>query len=72
MEMRNIGYHLTPVSASEGGISTACMMECMVTGAILSGSGGGGYFISPEVFDMLTCDVEVQNFIRQKIAQNSE
>lgn len=62
-----IAYQLSPVDKTEGSMGTACMMECVVTGAILSGSGGGGYFISPEVFELLTRDVKVQTFIRESL-----
>jgi len=67
-----IAYQVSPVARAEGGMGTACMMECMVTGAILSGSGGGGYFISPEVFELLTRDAKVQTFIRKTLMMRED
>lgn len=49
-----IGYRLEPVHESQpGSIQTAAVMTCMATGKELSGMGGGGDFISPEVFASL-------------------
>lgn len=45
-----IAYRLTPVRAPEpGGIATAAVMTCMATGRVLSGMGGGGTYLAPEV-----------------------
>jgi hypothetical protein len=49
-----IAYRLTPVRETEpGGIATAAVMTCMATGRILSGMGGGGLYLAPEVVDAL-------------------
>lgn len=54
MSKEPIAYRLTPAYPPEpGSLSTACVMTCMATGKILSGSGGGGAFLAPEVFEML-------------------
>lgn len=51
---RIVAYRLVPVQEiQEGGIATAAVMTCMVTGRTLSGMGGGGSFIAPEVVDAL-------------------
>lgn len=61
-------YRLEPIHPQTGmGFATACVMDCMVTGKMLSGSGGGGHYISPEVYDLLLRDKEVQALIRQKL-----
>jgi len=39
----------------------------MVTGKMLSSSGGGSYAISPEVFDILQNDEEVRALIKRKV-----
>jgi len=60
---------------TDGGFATACVMSCMVSGKMLSGSGGGGSYISPEVYEILLRDKEVQALIRQKlvdVAQTSK
>ena len=36
-----------------GSLATAAIIRCAVSGEILSGSGGGGEFISPEVREWL-------------------
>jgi hypothetical protein len=46
-----VAYRLTPVYPPEGdSMATACVMQCEATGAFLSGSGGGGVFISPAFY----------------------
>lgn len=45
-----VAYRLHPVYEIEpGGIATAAVMSCMATGRTLSGMGGGGRFLAPEV-----------------------
>lgn len=65
--VKAIAYRLEPVQPSMGGMATACMMYCGVTGLALSGSGGGGNYISPEVWEVLQGDGEVRELIRQKV-----
>lgn len=49
-----IAYRLTPVRETPpGGMATAAVMTCMATGRVLSGMGGGGQYLSPEVVDAL-------------------
>jgi len=49
-----IAYRLTPVREIEpGGIATAAVMTCMATGRTLSGMGGGGTYLAPEVVDAI-------------------
>lgn len=51
---RIIAYRLARVlELEEGGIATAALMKCMATGEVLSGMGGGGEFLSPEVVQAL-------------------
>lgn len=64
---KKIGYTLNPIRPSDGGFMTAALMTCMVTGKMLSSSGGGTYAIAPEVFDLLRDDAEVQELIKRKI-----
>jgi hypothetical protein len=64
---KTIAYRLERVKPSKGGIATACVMDCMVTGKMLSGSGGGSEYLAPEVVDILRYDKEVQALIQQKI-----
>jgi len=64
-----------PVEPGKAGLATACVMSCCVSGKMLSGMGGGGSYISPEVYDLLQHDKEVQALIRQKlvdVAQTSK
>lgn len=45
-----IAYRLAPVyEIPPGGIAAAAVMTCLATGKVLSGSGGGGEFLSPLV-----------------------
>lgn len=54
MSREIIAYRLQPVYATPpGGISTACVMQCAATGRVLSGDGGGGTFLAPEVVEKL-------------------
>lgn len=47
-----IAYRLEPVHELESGsIATAAVMQCMATGEILEGMGGGGDFLSPGVVE---------------------
>jgi len=49
-----IAYRLSPVRETEpGGIATAAVMTCMATGRMLSGMGGGGLYLAPEVVESL-------------------
>lgn len=63
-----IGYQLSPVTNEAAGFATACIMEDMVTGKMISSSGGGAYAISKETFDLLTSDQEVRALIRSKLS----
>lgn len=66
-DMRKIiGYRLEAIQPN-GGFGTAAMLDCMVTGKNLSGSGGGSYAVSPEVFAVLKSDPEVQELIKRKV-----
>lgn len=65
--VKTVGYQLSAIRPS-GGFGTACMLNCMVTGRNLSNSGGGCNTISPEVFEVLRNDAEVQELIKRKIA----
>lgn len=47
-------YKVTPIFRQEpGGFATAAIQECMATGKILSGSGGGGLALSKELVHAL-------------------
>lgn len=49
-----IAYRLTPVKELEpGGIGTAAVMTCMASGRLLSGMGGGGMYLAPDVVEAL-------------------
>jgi len=49
-----IAYRLQPVYETEpGGIANAAVMSCTATGRVLSGMGGGGRFLAPEVVKAL-------------------
>jgi len=49
-----IAYRLSPVRETEpGSIATAAVMTCMATGRMLSGMGGGGLYLAPEVVESL-------------------
>ena len=54
-----IAYRLTPIYAPTPGprgqeaFFSAAVISCMATGKMLSGMGGGGEFLSPEVVEML-------------------
>lgn len=61
-----IGYQLSAIQPA-GGFGTACILDCMVTGKIISSSGGGCNAISPEVFDLLRGDEEVRALIKRKV-----
>jgi hypothetical protein len=63
-------YRIDPIwprSSANMGFATAAVMDCMVSGKMLSGSGGGGDYISPEVYELLYRDKEVRALIRQKL-----
>lgn len=62
-----VAYRVEAIPHSTGGISTACVMSCEVTGKMLSGSGGGGRFISPEVMDLLLNDEATREFIKNRL-----
>lgn len=62
-----VGYTLNEIQPPSGGFVTACILDCMVTGKMLSSSGGGCDAISPEVFEVLREDPEVQALIKRKI-----
>ena len=64
---KKIGYMLSSIRLTDGGLATAALMNCMVTGKMLSSSGGGSYAISPEVFDILQNDEEVRALIKRKV-----
>lgn len=52
-----IAYRLEPVYEPRSeSIGTAAVMTCMATGKMLSGSGGGGSFLAPEIVDVLRND----------------
>lgn len=52
-----IAYRLEPIrEPEEGTLATAAVMTCLATGRILSGSGGGGDYLSPSVVDALRAD----------------
>jgi hypothetical protein len=43
-------YRLTPIfKQAPGGFATAAIQECMATGKVLSGSGGGGLALSKDI-----------------------
>lgn len=68
--MANIGYTLNPIrNSSDGGMVTAAIMTCMVTGKMLSSSGGGAYAICPEVFELLDHDEDVREMIKRKVSE---
>jgi hypothetical protein len=49
-----VAYRLTPVYEVEPGqIATAALINCMATGRMLSGMGGGGEYLAPEVVESL-------------------
>jgi hypothetical protein len=57
---RIIGYALVPVHAPDPGmIMTAALMECPITGKMLSSMGGGGSpneIVAPEVVEKMFSD----------------
>lgn len=54
MSEKVIAYRLVPVlPPAPGSLSTAAVMQCALTGEFLSGSGGGGLYLSPKVVDEL-------------------
>lgn len=55
-ERKIIAYQLQPVYETppdEFAMETAALMTCLATGEVLSGMGGGGLFLSPEVVERL-------------------
>lgn len=56
-----IAYRLTAVREIEpGAIATAAVMTCMATGRVLSGMGGGGQYLAPEVVTALRSNGEAR------------
>jgi len=59
---KRLAYRLTPIFESppakpgEVVLHSAAVMECLATGRILSGGGGGGEFLAPEIVDALRRD----------------
>lgn len=52
--LRIIAYRLVPVHpAAPNTLQTAALMQCMATGEILDGMGGGGEFLSPKFVEDL-------------------
>lgn len=53
-DRKPIAYKLVPVyEPPAGGIATAAVMSCALTGRVLSGMGGGGLYLAPEIVDEL-------------------
>jgi len=51
-DKKPIAYRLEPVyQPAPGQLSTAAVMQCALTGKFLSGSGGGGMYLAPEIVD---------------------
>lgn len=52
--MKIIAYRLEPVyEVPPGRLVTAAVMQCLATGKVLSGSGGGGEYLDPEIVEAL-------------------
>jgi hypothetical protein len=69
-EKKPYAYRLERIVPKDGFfMATAALMTCAVTGKVLSTSGGGGEYISPEVRQVILKDQEVQELIKRKIAE---
>jgi len=64
-----IGYRISAVYPSSGGLATAAVMSSMISGEVISGSGGGGEFLTPKEFDALRSDPTTRTAIRAYAAK---
>lgn len=64
-----IGYRISPVYKSSGGIGTAAMMTSMISGKIISNTGGGGDFLTPEEFKAIKTNGQIKDMIREEASK---
>ncbi len=53
MGKKILGYKLVPIYDDNVFVSNCAMMDCCLTGKNLSGHGGGGMFIDPDIVDKI-------------------
>jgi len=59
-----IGYRISPVYSTNGGLATAAIMSSMISGEVISSMGGGGEFLTLRELDALRSDPATRTAIR--------
>lgn len=59
-----IGYKLEPIYENAGGFATAAMLTSMISGEVISSSGGGSFCITPQEFKVLKENQGIKNLIK--------
>lgn len=67
VERKIIAYRLEPIYlATMPSMATACIMSSMISGTVISNSGGGGNYITPDEFEVLKTNNGIRNLIKDE------